>query len=183
MYMLYRMAQYLDEPYKSRAGKELNKIFTIKELEIPTQPCPLNLPPMAHPEFLKEAKKFIISFVRRNSTRFVPLHWPSSTIVEGKHTTIATFLHNWKPAFIEWSSCPPTACHCQEILLKFPGPRATSWPHWRSTPLCTFPTTPGQSLGHLHWRHLLSVPNHFLQKCLIRYHELGQQKWCSAGLT
>ena len=114
------MAKYMDEPYKSRAVKELQCILVKKGLPPPKHPSPLNLPPLAHPSFLRAVKRFLILFVRKHSDSMIPLHWPSSTVIEGKHTSIAKYLHNWKPAFVEWSSQPPVSCNCGDILKRFP---------------------------------------------------------------
>ena len=120
VYILLRMSKFVDEPYKSRAIKELHNILRYKELPVPRYPAPLILPPLIHPSFLVAVKKFLVTLIRDHSEALIPCHWPSSTVVEGKHMTIARFLHNWKQSLAQWSLQPPNQCRCNSLLEQFP---------------------------------------------------------------
>jgi hypothetical protein len=120
LYFLFRMTSHMTEPPKSRAHKALCKIFNARGLTIPQPVRPFIVPFLDHPEFKKNLRAFIKTWIQDHHDLWLPLHWPSTTIIEGSQKTIADLLHNWRPALNAWRFAPPTTCSCSSILTAFP---------------------------------------------------------------
>ena len=72
------------------------------------------------PLFQKTLKQFLVKFVHEYSSHWIPLHWPATNIIEGKHSSIADLLHNWKQEMRSWTIQPPQSCECSVLLGKYP---------------------------------------------------------------
>lgn len=120
LYYLYRQCRHLDMPYQGRAYKALKSILAVHDLPLPHQPRPLIMAFLAHAEYKTRIKSLLKQFILRYQEHWAPFHWPSTTIVEGKHVTIADCLHNWKRSMREWTWNPPKECRCHEVLRKYP---------------------------------------------------------------
>ena len=102
LYTMHRMAKYMEEPWKARATKRICEAISHKRAARPPYPAPLVIPLMAHPQCSASLKQFLIQIIRSHQDLMVPLHWPSTTILEGKHTTVALVLHSWKENCAKW---------------------------------------------------------------------------------
>jgi hypothetical protein len=120
LYYLFRLCKHLDVPYCNRAQREITKIMLFRQLPLPSPAQPLRICFLAHNSFERAIRRLLIDFVARHKAQWLPLHWPSSEVAEGKHITIADTLHNWKQAMREWQWRPPTSCNCTTLLQRFP---------------------------------------------------------------
>ena len=120
LYYLFRLAPRLDEPFRSRSIRELGKIIKAHSCKVPQNPRPLLVAVLDHPQFKTNLKSWLVQWTKRHQSYWLPLHWPSTSIIEGGQRTIAQSLHNWRLLMKTWTLQPPTVCHCEEILSKFP---------------------------------------------------------------
>lgn len=120
MFLIFKMAQHADEPYRTRAIRAIRSILAFKNLPLPSPPRPLALPFLAHDRFPTAARQFFKNWIRQYKQFWPPFHWPSSTMLEGRHQTIADVLHNWRSKMTQWSLQAPQHCSCFEILQRFP---------------------------------------------------------------
>ena len=120
LYFLFRMAPHIDEPFRSRAIQALTKTIAYRKLPFPIRARPFNIPSLDHDTFRSSLKRALVGWIKEQQQHWVPLHWPSSTIIEGRQKTTAQILHNWRPAMRVWTTQPPVECNCKMILEKYP---------------------------------------------------------------
>ena len=117
---LHRMTKHMDQPYQSRAQKELKRIFEHHKLPVPSHPGPFLTSFLAHDSFKQNLREWLKTFIRKHQHTWIPLFWPSSTVMEGCNRTLADCIHNWRKAMDKWTHEPPTQCHCGDLLKKCP---------------------------------------------------------------
>ena len=121
IYALLRMSQHLDEPWRSRAQKQMQHIIRKRLETIPPRPCPFVIPFLCLPDFRSRLEIVLLNTIRRNHAVLLPLHWPTKKVVEGKHICLQNHVQNWRHwmAVMTWQSQP--VCTCENFHDQVPN--------------------------------------------------------------
>ena len=121
IYALLRMSQHLDEPWRSRAQKQMQNIIRKRLETIPPRPCPFVIPFLCLPDFRTRLEMVLLDTIRRNHAVLLPLHWPTKKVVEGKHICLQNHVQNWRHwmAVMTWQSQP--VCTCENFHDRVPS--------------------------------------------------------------
>ena len=120
LYTLLRISHHIDEPFKSRTLRALKRLFIRHQLHWPDQPRPLIVPFLAPISFKPCLASILRDHIHTYKAQLTPLHWPSVTIVEGKHRQLGDALYNWRLWHKKFLVKPPI-CPCAAYLALFPS--------------------------------------------------------------
>ena len=119
-YAYVRLSGNLDAQYRPRVLLALQRVARHQQWKWPTNPFPLVVPFLAQPNFQKTLQTYLQEHIHKYHQTLIPFHWPTTTIIEGKHAQIIDALHNWRKWHREFLNGRPLACPCEDIRRNFP---------------------------------------------------------------
>jgi hypothetical protein len=121
LYTLLRLAKHIDEPYRSKAQKCIAGLCKRHGFAIPKPPSPLIIPFLANTSFKKDLQTSLGQHIQNHRAQLLPLHWPSITLVEGKHKQLGDCVFSYKQWHTIFLVQPPETCECQQFLQLHPN--------------------------------------------------------------
>ena len=119
VYALWRLAQHVEQPERSRCLSELRSILHFRNCTIPKGNKPLTLPFLSHPTFSTQVKHWLRKHIVGHKNLAIPLHLATHRPREQAHLSLNSILHNFR----QWDNIslhdlPP--CNCANFLLQHP---------------------------------------------------------------
>ena len=106
LYRLLRVATSLEEPKRSKLRAELKMALNRRFLTVPSAPCPLKLPSLAHESYRKEVKELLQVLRAHSITEAIPHHLPPVSFVETAWPSINKIIGNFRRP-----NCQGCRCH------------------------------------------------------------------------
>ena len=119
VYALWRLAQHVEQPERSRCLSELRNILHFRNCTIPKGNKPLTLPFLSHPTFPTQVKHWLRKHIVGHKNLAIPLHLATHRPREQAHLTLNSILHNFR----QWDNTPLhdlPPCQCANFLLQHP---------------------------------------------------------------
>ena len=119
VYALWRLAQHVEQPERSRCLSELRSILHFRNCTIPKGNKPLTLPFLSHPTFPTQVKHWLRKHIVGHKNLAIPLHLATHRPREQAHLTLNSILHNFR----QWDNTPLQElppCQCANFLLQHP---------------------------------------------------------------
>ena len=164
LYLRCRLLSRIDEPFRTRSGKQLRLILAFRKGQQPPTNVPLRLPPLTH-DLVGEVQRILRFIVTTERVNFPPLHLPSVKMVEIKARCWHRSAFNFRSFLRLWTPGKPHECTCQK------------WCHTPSTHLFApvrqiLPVSP---LANLNLNDTTFLP----AKQWQRIAEKEVRKWCT----
>ena len=119
VYALWRLAQHVEQPERSRCLSELRSILHFRNCTIPKGNKPLTLPFLSHPTFSTQVKHWLRKHIVGHKNLAIPLHLATHRPREQGHLSLNSILHNFRQwDNISLQDLPP--CNCANFLLQHP---------------------------------------------------------------
>ncbi|CAE7585122.1 unnamed protein product [Symbiodinium sp. CCMP2592] len=119
--LLYRLANYMEQPWRSKARARLRKVLQFKNASIPKHNKPLKVPLLAHASHRTNIEKHLVRLSRTHRHVLIPYHLPTKTVQEATHPSLQQVLwnHNRKVTDMgrHWK---PTECQCAKFIKQHP---------------------------------------------------------------
>ena len=96
LYMLYRLANVLEEPKRSLARAKLKKTLAFRDLVIPSNAKPMVTGMLCHQLFKGSLKHFLSNTLGEHPEACIPLHIPKPGVVESKWKRLQDILWNFR---------------------------------------------------------------------------------------
>ena len=119
VYALWRLAQHVEQPERSRCLSELRSILHFRNCTIPKGNKPLTLPFLSHPTFPTQVKHWLRKHIVGHKNLAIPLHLATHRPREQAYLTLNSILHNFR----QWDNTPLQdlpPCQCANFLLQHP---------------------------------------------------------------
>ena len=120
LFLLWRMHKRIEQPHQSTITGHLKTIFQFRKLITPKSNLSLQLPPLCHTTFFKEASKVLRRHILQHKSSLLPFHIPTHQIQEASNPKILHLLYNYGTWDTNFSLQTPTTCPCQAYLTKQP---------------------------------------------------------------
>ena len=113
-YALRRLAQTIQEPYRSLALKSLDTTIRWWKGKPAPRICTLRAPWILYPNLEKDLRQFLRSWYVQALAYHVPCHPPSLKTIFVKHSSIVDILCNHKQAIEDWGNNVQPLCACNQ---------------------------------------------------------------------
>ena len=120
LYKLIRLCRHIDAPYQARAEQALHRLCRRHNMHFPNSPKALVIPFLSNPTFKTDLRKILQESITKHRPQLFPLHWPSTTVVEGKHRQLGDCIYNWRMWHKKFLIRTPVTCNCKEFLQMYP---------------------------------------------------------------
>ncbi|CAE7328151.1 tauD, partial [Symbiodinium sp. KB8] len=118
--LLYRLANHMEQPWRSKARARLRRVLTFRNATVPKYNMPLKIPFLAHNDF-KRNVEFITKLIRQHRHVLTPYHLPTKTIQEMPHPALNKVLWNHMcQVTTQGRHWKPEPCKCKEFLQEHP---------------------------------------------------------------
>ena len=112
--VLYRLANHLEQPWRSKCTTRLKLILQFRNQYIPKKNHPLKIPFLAHEGFRRQLQQFLRQEVRRARPVLIPYHLPTTRPMEAPPTKVNKLLWSDVKALPQ----PPSTCSCKQFIQK-----------------------------------------------------------------
>ena len=112
VYALWRIANNLEQPAKTRVCQLLRSAMQFRGSTIPQLKLRLRLPFLAHATFHIETKQWLRRQVLLRKHWLIPLHLPSHAVEEGAHMSVAKLLFNFQRWETKMKNLDPMTLPC-----------------------------------------------------------------------
>ena len=119
VYALWRLAQHVEQPERSRCLSELRNILHFRNCSTPKGNKPLTLPFLSHPTFPTQVKHWLRKHIVAHKDLAIPLHLATHRPREQAHLSLNSILHNFR----QWDNILPAdlpPCNCTNFLHQHP---------------------------------------------------------------
>ena len=126
IFALYRLANNLEDPPRSRVRSLLKKAIQFKGAMLPCRAKALLIPVFARSSFSKQVRSWLKNIVIERKDFLTPFHLPVCSIIPGRFPAIENKLYShlgWMKK-VSWDH--PPQCPCQQIRELHPDLTATS---------------------------------------------------------
>ena len=111
-YLRARLLKFIDEPWRSRAQRQLHSVLRFRKGDLPPQNVPLILQPAAH-DLRTEVQLLIRNILRQQECNFPPLHLPSDKTVLRRGQQLTQLVFNYRSFMQTWSRNANVLCKCR----------------------------------------------------------------------
>lgn len=112
VYAIYRLANNLEEPSRSRTRSLIKKVLGFRNATVPCPNFPPGVPFQAHDDFKINIQKWLRHFVLDHREFAVTLHIPTQTVRETALPKIREWLHNHRKQERFMNCLEPSDCPC-----------------------------------------------------------------------
>ncbi|CAE7666338.1 unnamed protein product [Symbiodinium sp. CCMP2592] len=119
--LLYRLANHMEQPWRSKARARLRKVLQFKNASIPKHNKPLKVPLLAHASHRTNLEKYLVRLSRTHRHVLIPYHLPTKTVQEATHPSLERALWNHKRKVTDMGRhWKPTECQCAQFIKQHP---------------------------------------------------------------
>ena len=119
--LLYRLANHMEQPWRSKAGARLKLVLKFRNASVPRFNKPLKLSCLAHTQFKTNVQKFLADLTRQRRHVLVPYRLPTKTVQEMPHQALSKASWNHKRTITDLGrDSKVQTCQCQEFAKKHP---------------------------------------------------------------
>ena len=114
LYLRARLLKFIDEPWRSRAQRQLQGVLRFRKGDLPPQNVPLILQPAAH-DLRTEVKSLIKNIIREQKCNFPPLLLPSDKLILRKGQQLTQLVFNYRAFMRTWTRNANVLCKCKRF--------------------------------------------------------------------